>query len=478
MGLKKTATSGLIWTFLDTAIVRGIGVFTAILLARLLSPVEFGLMGMIYIFTSIAATLVDSGLTSSLIRSKEANASDFTTVFFTNVAFSSFLYFILYLHAPAIANFYNQEALINIIRVYGLLFVITSFSAVQQTILIKNMAFKRLMLLNIPGVVIGASTGIYMAYSNYGVWSIIIMQLVTQLVFTIVLWLFSEWKPTFSFSSMKLKKHFNFGYKLMLSGLLNSVFDNLYYVIIGKFYSVKQLGQFERASTFYLYPVTILTTMIGKVTYPLMSRIQEDNEKITSVYKQILQFTFFVSVPLMLLLSALAEPLFLLVLGSQWEEAAVFFKILCLAGMLYPVHAFNLNLLKVFGRSDWFLKLEIIKKVMTAVVIALALPFGIMGLVWSAVITSVLALIINTYYTNKLISYSLLRQVLDLLPTLTIGIVMYVIMYLLLNTLGNYGLYLQIILPASIGILFYALSNYIFKNPSLQLLFDIKNNLK
>lgn len=478
MGLKKTATSGLLWTFLDTAIVRGIGVFTAILLARLLSPVEFGLMGMIYIFTSIAATLVDSGLTSSLIRSKDANASDYTTVFFTNITFSFFLYFLLYLLAPAIANFYNQEVLINIIRVYGLLFVITSFSAVQQTILIKNMAFKRLMLLNIPGVVIGASTGIYMAYANYGVWSIVTMQLVTQAVFAMVLWIFSDWKPKLNFSTIKLKKHFNFGYKLMLSGLLNSIFDNIYNVIIGKFYSVKQLGQFERASTFKNYPVMILTTMVGKVTYPLLSGIQEDNEKITRVYKQILQFTFFVSVPLMFLLSALSEPLFLLVLGSQWEQAAVFFKILCFAGMLYPVHAFNLNLLKVFGRSDWFLKLEIIKKIMIAIVIAMALPFGIMGLVWSAVVTSVLALIINTYYTNKLISYSMQKQALDLLPTLTIGSIMYVIMFLLLITLGNYGLYLQIIIPASVGLLFYALSNYIFKNPSLQLLFDIKNNLK
>ncbi|MHA6280384.1 lipopolysaccharide biosynthesis protein [Salinimicrobium sp. CAU 1759] len=476
MGLKKTATSGLLWTFLDTAMVRGIGLFTAIILARLLSPVEFGLMGMIYIFTSIATTIVDSGLTSSLIRSEEANASDYTTVFFTNITFSGFLYLILYFCAPAIANFYDQEILITIVRVYGLLFVITSFSAVQQTILIKKLKFKHLLLFNIPGVIFGAATGIFMAYSNFGVWSIIAMQLVTQAIFATVLWYFSEWKPNFRFSIKKFKKHFNFGFKLMLSGLLNSIFDNIYNVIIGKFYSIQQLGQFERAKTFNNYPVVILTTMIGKVTYPLLSGIKEDNERITRVYKQILQFAFFVAVPLMFILAALAEPLFLLVLGNQWEQAAVFFRILCFAGVLYPIHAFNLNLLKIFGRSDWFLKLEIIKKAMIAAVIAVALPLGMVSLVWSVVIISVLALMINIHYTNKLIAYSLPRQIVDLLPTLFIGGFMYVMMYFLLKTLETYNLYLQIIIPASVGILLYAFGNYIFKNPSLKLLWKIKKD--
>ncbi|MBT0607938.1 lipopolysaccharide biosynthesis protein [Aequorivita echinoideorum] len=478
MSLRKSATSGLVWTFLDTVVARGVGIAASVLLARLLSPREFGLMGMVYIFTAVSATLVDGGLTASLIRTQQVDNRDYSTIFFTNIAVSFILYWVVFLLAPFIAAFYDEPDLIFIVRVYALIFVITSFSAVQLTIFQKKMDFKKLMLLNIPGILIGAGIGITMAYYGFGVWSIIAMQLATQAVLTIMLWIVSDWKPSFVFSTLKLKRHFEFGYKLTLSGLLNTIFDNIYNVLIGRFYATASLGHFERAKTFSLYPATILTTMVGKVSYPLMAGIQDEKERLASAYKQILQFIFFISAPLMLGLSAVGKPLILFVLGPQWEQAAVFFQILCISGMLYPIHAFNLNLLKVYGRSDWFLKVEVIKKIMIAVVVAIAFQFGIYALVWSAAIISVLALAINTYYTNLLINYNLWQQFRDVWVILLLGIVMFLIMYAGQYYFFDENLFLKILVPSITGALFYAVTNYFLKTPSLQLLLQFKQNLK
>ncbi len=478
MSLKKAATSGLIWTFLDTAVSRGISLFASILLARLLLPEDFGLMGMIYIITSIAAALVESGLTISLIRTTDVDEIDYSTIFYTNIIVSSFLYGIVYILSPSVAIFYDQNALTNILRVYGLIFVINSLSAVQIARLTKSMQFRKLMVINIPGITIGAVCGIYMAYHNYGVWSIIMMQLITQFIFCIVIWFTSTWKPTLDFSIAKLKVHFNFGYKLMLSGLLNACFNNVYNVMIGKFFSTSMLGQFERAKSYSDYPAIILTTMIGKVTYPLLATIKDETERLTLVYKKILKFAFFISAPLLLTLSAISEPLFIFVLGEKWAIAGSFFKILCLASLLYPIHAFNLNLLKVLGRSDLFLKLEIIKKFIIVIFAIIAFQFGVIGLVWSILFSSVGALIVNTYYTKKLIGYSIIDQIKDVKIEIITSILMYLIMYSVINNIEGFSIILQMIITSLSGIVSYLAINILIKNESLQFVLEFRKNLK
>lgn len=478
MSLKKAATSGLVWTFLDTAVSRGIGLIASILLARLLVPEDFGLMGMIYIITSVSATLVDSGLTASLIRTKNISSLDYSTIFYTNISVSILLYIIVYVIAPFIAAFYEEPQLINILRLYGLIFVINSFSAVQISRFTKNMEFRKLMLFNIPGILIGAIIGVLMAYNNYGVWSIITMQLCTQAILAIVLWIMSDWKPKFEFSKTKLKMHYNFGYKLMFSGLLNSSFDNIYNIVIGKFFSTSTLGQFERARSYNNYPVTILTAMIGKVTYPLLSNIQDEKERLITVYKKILKFAFFVSAPLMLTLSAIGKPLFLLVLGEKWEIAAVFFQILCFAGLLYPIHAFNLSLLKVMGRSDLFLKLEIIKKAIIVIFVLITFQYGVYGLVWSSLFSSIGALFVNTYYTQKLIQYSIWDQFKDLKTSMLISGFTYLLMFSLVKYLPLTSLLLKILIPSLIGLLFYIMVNVVTKNDSLKLVLELRKNTK
>jgi O-antigen/teichoic acid export membrane protein len=322
------------------------------------------------------------------------------------------------------------------------------------------------MLCNIPGTVIGIIVGIVMAYTGYGVWSIVWMYLTSQIGQSIMLWISSKWKPSFSFSRERLQFHFHFGYKLMLSGLINTSFTNVYNVIIGKFYSVETLGFYERAYLFNQYPVTTLTGIISRVTYPVLANIQNETERIAIAYKKLIQITFFITAPLMFGAAAIAEPLFLLVLGKQWIAAVPFFQILCLGSMFLPIHSFNLNVLQVYGRSDLFLKLEIVKKSVIVITIIIAFQFGIYALVWSSVFTGFIALLINTHYSSIVIHYTTKKQLRDMLPIFILSAIMFIVMYLTFYFLLSFPLSVQIILPGIIGAVFYFTISSVFKIPS------------
>lgn len=473
MSLKKQTLSGIIWTFTDTFVLKGLSFFASIILARLLGPTEFGLIGMISVFIAIGTSLVDSGLSASIIRTQDADDRDFSTVFYLNLMMSVAVYGLLFFAAPWIADFYGQEILVPIIRLYCFSFVISAFSAIQTAMLNKEMQFKKIMQYNVPGTVIGVIVGISLGYLGYGVWSIVWMYLSTQLIQSIMLWSFSKWKPTWTFSKEKLKYHYGFGYKLMLSGLLDTAYRNVYNVIIGRYFSVQELGYFERGKAFNTYPVTVLTSIISKVSYPLLSKIQDQKERIAKVYRQLIQFAFFVTAPMMLGAAAIAEPLFLLVLGDQWLPAVPFFQILCLSGMFYPIHAFNINVLKVYGRSDLFLKLELIKKGIITVSILIAFQFGIYGLVWSSVVTSIIALLINTHYSSRMIYYTTWQQAKDIFKTLVKAGAMAGLMWVAIGFLNGYSLYWQILLPAIAGGAFYLAVNYLSKSPVLQFTLDL-----
>src|SRR5690606_25512914 len=397
MSLRKKAIGGVIWTVVDTFVLRGFSFLATIVLARWLGPDEFGLVGMIAVFIAIGTSITDSGLSSSLIRTKDADDRDFSTVFILNMGLSLGVYLVLFVAAPYIADFFNQSILTDVVRVYCLSFVFSAFSAVQLARLNANMQFKKIARLNLPGTVIGTLAGLLMGYFGYGVWAIVGMYLVSQCVKSISLWMSSGWRPSFLYSKEKAYYHYGYGYKLMLSGLLNTVFQNIYNIVIGRFYSPRELGFFERSKSFNEYPVNTITSVISKVTFPLLASLQDEKERISAVYKKLMQLSFFITAPLMLGAGSIAYPLFSLVLGEQWIEAVPYFQILCLSGMFYPIHAFNLNVFKVYGRSDLFLKLEIIKKAITTIGLIIGFQFGILGLVWSSVISNYLALFVNTY---------------------------------------------------------------------------------
>jgi len=473
VSIKKETLSGLIWTFADTFILRGGTFIASLILARILGPKEFGLIGMITIFVAIGTSLVDSGMSSSIIRTKDADDKDFSTVFYTNLVLSILIYGIVYFTALFIALFYKQEILTSIIRWYCLSFIVSSLSSIQIAILTKRMQFKKIMICNIPGILTGIIVGITLGYLDYGVWSIVAMYLLTQVLNSITLWFFSDWRPSLKFSIERLKFHFTFGYKLMLSGLLNTVFNNIYNVIIGKYYSVQTLGYYERANLFNQYPVTTITGIVNRVTYPLLSKIQDQQERVSVVYKKLIQLTFFITAPLMFGAAAVAKPLFLLVLGAKWLPAVPFFQILCLSSIFLPIHSFNINVLKVYGRSDLFLKLEIIKKAVIAISVIIALQIGIYGLVWSSVFTSVVALLINTHYSSSLIRYTTKEQIQDIIPTLIQCVIMFALMSLTLDFMSNYNLMLQLFFPALLGLSFYTISNYLIKAPSSTYLLNL-----
>lgn len=421
MGLKQKTIGGLIWTFSQQFSVQAINFVVQLVLARLLLPEDFGLIAMLSVFIAMGTSLVDSGLTSSLIRTKDADQKDYSTVFFMNLGASFLIYALLFVAAPLIADFFDQPALVAVIRVYTCTFIIRAFSQVQMTKLTKEMNFKLQMFIQIPSVVVAGIAGVIMAYQGMGVWSLVYMNIIQSGISTLQLWIRSGWWPSMVFDFKRLKKHFNFGYKLTLAGLLNTIFTNLYNIIIGKFFSAAQLGFYNRADTLRMFPVQNLATALNKVTYPMFSSIQDDDKKLKGAYKMLMQQVMFWLTPLMTLLIIIAEPLFRFVLTDKWLPAVPYFQWLCVAGLLYPLHAYNLNILNVKGRSDLFLKLEIIKKIIIAIGIVLAIPYGIYGLIYFQVISTVIAYFINTFYSGKLIGYPAMAQLYDILPTLVLA---------------------------------------------------------
>ena len=332
------------------------------------------------------------------------------------------------------------------------------------------------MLLNVPSIIIGVSVGLFLGYNNYGVWSIVSMYMTTQIILSLLLWITGSWKPSLNFSKEKLKFHYNFGYKIMLSGLLDTVFINSYHIIIGKFFPVQTLGYYERAKRFNEYPSQTITEILDKVTYPMLAQLQHDTPRLSIIYRSLLRIAFFIIAPLMMGLAAMAEPLFDLVLGPEWVSAVPYFQILSLAAMFYPIHAFNVNVLKVYGRSDLFLKLELFKKSLFVIGLIIGFQFGVIGLVWSSVIVSLISLFINIYYSSKLINYNTKRQLLDMLPILLLASLTFLLMYYSVYLFIDYSNIIQITFASLIGITFYLLIHSFFKaSPLYDLLTIIKN---
>ena len=431
MSLKKRATSGFVWTFAQQFGNQLVSFVVSVFLARLLLPAEFGLIGMVAIFIAIGNTLLNAGLTQSLIRSKEIDQEDYSTVFYFNLVASVILYGIIYLLAPFIADFYDQKIITKIIRVYSLTFVISAFGAVQLAKLTKEMDFRTQTLIAIPAAIIGGAIGIYMAYSGYGVWSLVWSSIITIVVSTVQLWVYSKWTPSWVFNFNKFKEHFNFGYKLTLSGLMDKIFNNLLLIVIGKFFSPAQVGFYTRAETTKQLPVTNISNALNKVTYPLFATIQDDDLRLKRVYKKLMKMVLFVVAPVLVFLAVLAEPTFRFLFTEKWLPAVPYFQILCATGILYPLHAYNLNILNVKGRSDLFLRLEIIKKVIIVLAIIIALQFGIIALLYGQVIISILVYFINSHYSGKFINYPAVQQIRDIIPILFLAAVIGGVVWLL-----------------------------------------------
>jgi len=477
MSLKKQALSGVFWTFLQQFGIQGISFVVSIVLSRLLLPSEFGLIGMIAIFVGLGRTLIDSGLSQSLIRTENPSNSDYSTVFYFNLLGSCFIYTIIFISSPFISDFYSQPILTDLIKVYCLTFIINAFGTIQSTILTKQLKFKTQMMIALPSLLIGSIVGITMAYLGFGVWSLVWSAIAQSFFNAIQLWFWSSWRPALLFDRGRFNYHFHYGYKLAFSGVLDTLFNNLYSIIIGKFFSPSQVGFYIRADSLKQFPVSNIGNILNKVTFPLFASIQNDDVRLKNVYKKIMQMVIFIVAPLLIFLAVLAEPLFRFLFTEKWLPAVPYFQILCANGILYPIHAYNLNILKVKGRSDLFLKLEVIKKVVLLGVILLSFPFGIYGLLFGSVFFSIGAFFINTHYTAKYLNYTSFEQIKHLAPTIVLSLFVGLMLFFIDIFVASFNIFdiFRLLLGSCLGVLIYLSLAYGFKMKSLnELLLIIK----
>jgi len=428
VSLVKQAKQGMVWTFLQQFSVQLINFVVQIAMARILLPSDYGLIAMLTIFIAVAQTLVDSGMTTSVIREKNIQPIDYSTVFITNLLISLSVYIIVFAIAPLVGAFYKQPILVDILRVYAISFVINAFVAVHLAKFTKELNFKKQFSYQVPSTLIGAAAGFAFAYHGYGVWSLVYMNIVQPVVYGLSLWIFSGWRPGLAFSKERFRHHFSFGYKLTLSGLLNTIYVNLYRIIIGKAFSPAQVGYFTQADNMRNLPVMQLSNVLNKVTYPLFAKI-EDDVQLKKAYKMVMSLVLSISALLMLGLLLVAKPLFLILLGEKWLPAVPYFQILCIASMMLPIGTYNLNILKVKGRSDLFLKVEVIKKIIGTICLFAAIPLGIEAIVWSLCITNIFFAYLNGFFSGKLIDYLLPEQFIDSFRVVGLAIVPAIVLY-------------------------------------------------
>ena len=418
MSLKQQTVRGTIWSGVERFSVQGIQFLILVVMARILTPTDYGMVGMLAIFLAISQSLVDSGFSSALIRKTDRTQTDYSTVFYFNIAVGILLYLAMFAAAPAIAWFYRQPQLTEVTRVVALTLFLNSLAVVPRAILCVRIDFRTQAKASILATVVSGTAGIAAAYAGWGVWAIVLYNVSNVGLNTALLWLFVRWRPLRVFSGASFRQLFAFGSKLMVSGLIDTVYKNIYTLVIGKRFAAAELGYYTRADQFAQFPSANLTGIMQRVTFPVLSTIQQEDDRLRTIYRKFLRLSAFVVFPLMIGLSVLAEPVVAVLLNDSWLPAAGLLSILCLSCMWYPIHAINLNLLQVKGRSDLFLRLEIIKKAIGICILCVTIPLGVKAMCWGPVVSSYVGLFINTYYTGKLIGMGFLRQMRDLLPTL------------------------------------------------------------
>lgn len=411
--LKDRAIVGIGWSAADAFLGQGVTFLVGLVLARLLSPEEYGLIGIVTIFTVVLMGVVDSGFSNSLIRKQDVSNDDYSTMFVTNMGVSLFLYAVLFICAPWVSIFFERPELVELIRVMGLILIIQALSLVQYTILTKRIDFKTKTKASFVAAVGSGVVGITMAITGFGVWALVGQQLSRQVLYTICLWVLNRWLPSFRFSAHSFRYMWGFGWKLMLSSLLNSTWNQFYQVVVGRCYSPATLGQYTRANEYASIFSSNFTYVIQRVSYPILSEVYYDKLRLVEVWKKFMKTTVFVTVIIMISMGAMAEPLIFCLAGSQWQRAATYLPLICIALTLYPLQSINLNILQVQGRSDTFLYIEIMKKILSIGPICLGIFVDIYWMLIGVVATEVIAFFLNSHHAGKLLGYSSWAQLSD-----------------------------------------------------------------
>lgn len=421
--LKEKTVKGVGWSAADAFLGQGVTFMVGLILARLLSPEEYGLIGIVTIFTTVMLGVVDSGFSNALIRKAEVSDEDYNTLFFFNLAVSILMYFLLYAAAPWIAEFFERPQLVALCRVTGILLILQSLSMVQYTILSRNVDFKTKTKASVVSAIVSGIIGIAMAYIGFGVWSLVAQLISRQLLYSLCLWMINKWWPTLRISAESLHYMWGFGWKLLVSGLLNNMWSELYKMVVGKYYSPYTLGQYTRSREYASIFSSNLTTIVQRVSYPVLAQVQEDKTRMVSAYRRVIKSTMFLTAVCMISLGAIAEPLVYCLIGPQWHEAATYLPLICISLSLYPLQAINLNMLQIQNRTDIFLYLEIIKKIIAIGPLCLGIFVSIYWMLVGSIIAGLIGFFFNSYYTGKRLGYSSWMQLKDVAPSYGVALV-------------------------------------------------------
>jgi teichuronic acid exporter len=423
---------GLLWKLLERFGTQGLQFIIQIILARLLLPSDYGILALVVIFITIANVFVQSGLSTSLIQKKVVDQVDYSSVLYISLGIAGLLYSILYLTAPLIGVFYDNDSLVLVLRVLALTLFPGAFNSIQNAIVSRTMQFKRLFYSSVGAGIVSGIVGIYLAYHDFGIWALVFQQLTNQICITLILWFTIKWRPTLQFSLERVKILYSFGWKLLVSSLIVTVYQDLRSLIIGKVYSPAMLGYYNRGKQFPKLIISNINGSIQSVMFPALSAQQDYTDRVKSMMRRSIVTSSFIVFPMMAGLVVVAEPLVLLLLTDKWLLSVPFLQIFCISFALWPIHTANLQAINAMGRSDIFLKLEIIKKIYGLIILAVALPFGVYVLALSGVASGIISSFVNAYPNKKLLNYGYGEQIKDILPSLLLSLVMGVSVYLLL----------------------------------------------
>lgn len=430
---KNMTIANFIWKFAERCGAQIVTFIVSVVLARILAPEDYGKIALITVFTTIMQVFVDSGLGVALIQKKDADDLDFSSVFYFNFFVCIVLYLIMFAASPIIAEFYNDYTLTPVIRVISLTIVISGVKGIQQSYVSRNMLFKRFFYATLGGTIFSAFLGIILAYAGFGVWAIVVQQLSNTAIDTFILWLTVKWRPKKMFSWERLKELLSFGWKMLVSSLLDTIYNNLRNLIIGKLYSTSDLAYYNQGDKLPAVIVNNINTSIDSVLLPIMSNEQDNRDVIKNMTRRAIKMSTYAMAPLMMGLAFCAEPIVKLILTDKWLPCVPYLRIFCITYMFYPIHTANLNAIKALGRSDMFLKLEIAKKIVGLIILVFTMQYGVLIMAYSLLLGSLLNQIINSWPNRKLLQYSYLEQLRDILPSIFLSVVMGIIVYFLSN---------------------------------------------
>ncbi len=451
--VRSQLLHGVAWNFIEKILIRGASFFIGIILARLLSPSDYGLIGMLAVFISISNVFIEGGLAKALIQRQDCQDIDFSTAFVANVGMSLVIYLIMFISAPWIAVFYDEPILIDLTRILSLNFILGSFNIVQRAKMMAKVDFKSLAQINVISTIISGLVGILMAYFGCGVWALVGQTLCSTIVLIILFPIYSKWKPSFKFSIASFRQLFGFGSKLMVTGVYSVVLNNISTICIGKFYRSQQLGFFTRASQFSELISTTSYEVIGNVTFPVLSELQNDKSKLVEVYRKSLFFTALIIFPIMILTTLLARPMIIVLLTEKWLPCVVLIQWLCLARMFTPLSAINMNILNAVGRSDLFMKLDFSKLPLILLTFAITIPISVEAIVIGDFISTFICFFINAYLPGRMFGYGAWEQIKDWRYIILSIVIMTGAVSLILFFMTN--VWLQLFVGGLVGILVY-----------------------